>query len=72
VQYVAESVPLIGSPGLLCLSIGNRQVNVLPGLKCVEAMLILEELEQLGFDVVRDPETVTRAELEGRRRPSLR
>jgi hypothetical protein len=35
-------------------------------------MLILEELEQLGFDVVRDPETVTRAELEGRRRPSLR
>jgi hypothetical protein len=72
VQYVAESVPLSGSPGLLCLSIGNRQVNVLPGLKCVEAMLILEELEQLGFDVVRDPETVTRAELEGRRRPSLR
>jgi hypothetical protein len=35
---------------------GERMIKCLPGLKCTQAQLILNELERVGFDVLRDSE----------------
>jgi hypothetical protein len=53
---------------ILTFLAGGKLVKCLPGLKCVEAQLILNELERMGFDVVRDPEMPTMVQVEQSRR----
>ncbi|MGA9669771.1 MAG: hypothetical protein WBQ94_11205, partial [Terracidiphilus sp.] len=54
-QYVDGLNPFGGRSSYLCFSVGERIIKCLPGLKCVEAKLILNELERMGFDVVSNP-----------------
>ena len=54
-QFVDGFNPLNGRSGHLSFFVGERSVECLPGLRCVEAQLILNELERMGFDVVSNP-----------------
>lgn len=54
-QYVDGFNPFSGRSSYLCFSVGERSIKCLPGLKCVEAQLVLNELERMGFDVESNP-----------------
>jgi hypothetical protein len=68
VRYVAGSNPFSGRADYLSFLAGGKLVKCLFGLKSVEAQLILNELERMGFDVVRDPEMSTMVQVEQSRR----
>lgn len=55
-KYVSGTFPWFGSPGHLRFLAAGKQVTCLPGLKSIEAQLILDELQKMAFDVERDPE----------------
>jgi hypothetical protein len=67
-QYVDGFNPFSGRSSYLCFSVGERSVKCLPGLKCVEAQLILNELERMGFDVVNNPAMSGMVQMEQSRR----
>jgi hypothetical protein len=67
-QYVDGFNPLNGRSGYLSFFVGERLIKCLPGLKCVEAQLILNELERLGFDVVSSPAMSGMVQMEQSRR----
>ena len=56
VQYVTDASPWFGRPSCLGFLAAGKQVTCLLGLKCTEAQRILDELQRLGYDVVRNPE----------------
>jgi hypothetical protein len=67
-QYVDGFNPFSGRSSYLCFSVGERLIKCLPGLKCVEAQLILNELERMGFDVVSNPAMSGMVQMEQSRR----
>jgi hypothetical protein len=67
-QYVDGFNPLNGRSGYLSFFVGERLFKCLPGLKCVEAQLILNELERMGFDVVNNPAMSGMVQIERSRR----
>jgi hypothetical protein len=67
-EYVDGFNPLNGRSGYLSFFVGERIIKCLPGLKCVEAKLILNELERMGFDVVSNPALATMVQIEQSRR----
>jgi hypothetical protein len=58
--------PLMG----LVFTAGNKQVKILEGLKCVEAQKILDQLQHLGYDIVRDVAMPMMVEMEEEHRKS--
>lgn len=67
-QYVDGFNPLNGRSGYLSFFVGERSIKCLPGLKCVEAQLVLNELERMGFDVVSNPAMSGMVQMEQSRR----
>lgn len=67
-QYVNGFNPLNGRSGYLSFFVGERLIKCLPGLKCVEAQLILKELERMGFDVVSNSAMSGMVQIEQSRR----
>ncbi|MGA3371465.1 MAG: hypothetical protein ABSC48_06845 [Terracidiphilus sp.] len=53
IQYIAAE-PLF-SPASLGFIAKGKKITCLTGLKCIEAQRILDELQRMGFDVVRNP-----------------
>ena len=54
-QYVEEPNPFNGRSRYLSFVAGGKLIKCLTGLKRAEAKLILNELDRMGFDVVRTP-----------------
>lgn len=71
VRFAADDLPWFGSPSYLGFRAGEKDVLVLRGLQSVEAQLILNEVQRLGFDVVRDVGMRMRVEIEQSRRKSM-
>jgi len=64
IQYVAQTYPWFGPPACLGFLVNGRQVTCLPGLRCIEAKRILEELKRMGFDVISNPDMPVMIQME--------
>jgi len=63
-------VALFGFITGLIFDAAGKPARVLFGLRCVEARMILDEFQRLGFDVQRDPGMPMMVEMEDSRRKS--
>lgn len=63
-QYSGAPNPLNGRSGYLGFVANGKVVKCLPGIKSVEAQLVLVALKQMGYDVACDPQLENEARVE--------
>ena len=71
ITYSVFSSSRYGNTCGLAFSVQSNKVKTLAGLKIVEAKKILDELDRLGFSVVRDVAMPMMVEMEQERRKSI-
>jgi hypothetical protein len=54
-QFVQPDLPWFDTPSYLGFRAAGKPCACLPGLKCIEAQRVLDELERLGYDTLRNP-----------------
>jgi hypothetical protein len=71
IQFGVVTYSRYGGIGGLIFTSSGKRIKLLRGLKCVEAQKILDELQRLGYEIVRDAGMPMMVEMELSRRKSL-